>query len=208
MIDTPRPDRPLARRTLPTNPNGMILNGLIIIILLFLFNHVVPLIFFAVQAAQENGHFTALGYAAIVCISLSFLWMSFPPLALLLPSVSAIMILIDRIHRDDFNTASILYVAFTFAGLLPGCLYAVLWDVILRDYAYKAWLATFEEDWDTNGKYKIWWRIFGANLRLMRVIRAAERRLRLSKPESRVLKEWKEWERARIGIRPRPLDDL
>ena len=185
----------------------MMLNGLIIIILLFLFNHVVPLIFFAVQAAQENGHFTALGYAAIVCISLSFLWMFFPPLALL-PYVSAIMILIDRIHRDDFNTASILYVAFTFVGLLPGCLYAVLWDVILRDYAYNAWLATFEEDWDTNGKYKTWWWIFGANLRLMRVIRATERRLRLSKTDSRVLKEWKEWERARIGIRPRPLDDL
>ena len=69
---------------------------------------------------------------------------------------------------------------------------------MLRDYTYKAWLATFEEDWDANGKYKTYWWIFGANLRLLRFIGVAKRRLRLSKQNVESLTEW---ERARIAIR-------
>ena len=154
----------------------MVLNAFMVIFLLFLFLHIIPLIFFAISFAREHGHFTALEYAAIVCYSLSFLWM-FPGFVFLSP-VSAVLVIIDRIHRHAFNAVTIAYIALTFGGLLPGSLYAVVWDLSLRDYAYKAWLATFEEDWDSNGKYKTWWWIFGVNKRLMDRMVAAQEWLR------------------------------
>ena len=171
-IDTPRPDKPYSRRTLPPNPSVIVLNASINLILFFLFSYIVPLVFFAIVFASESGHFTALGQAAIVCYSLSFLWV-FPLFAFLGP-VSTILIIIDRIRRNEFDAITKVYVALAFGGLLPGSLYAILWDVTLRDYAYKAWLATFEEDWDTNGKYKTWWWIFGVNVRFMGVIESVE----------------------------------
>ena len=173
FTDTPRPDKPYARRTLPTNPSVIALNAIVVLFLLFFFSYIVPLIIFAILFAQEHGHFTLLGQIAILCYSLSFVWM-FPPFALLGP-VSTVLIIIDRIQRHEFNALAKAYVALAFGGLLPGTLYAVLWDVTLRDYAYKAWLATFEEDWDTNGKYRVWWWIFGVNVRLMDRVGAVEK---------------------------------
>ena len=64
---------------------------------------------------------------------------------------------------------SLSCIAVTFGSFLPGTLYAIIWDVTLKDYAYKAWLATFEEDWDTNGRYKLWWWIFGVNKKLVSI---------------------------------------
>ena len=55
---------------------------------------------------------------------------------------------------------------------MPVFLYVILWDVTMRNYAYRAWLRTFEEDWDTNYKYKTWWWIFDLNVRLMGVVEA------------------------------------
>ena len=150
----------------------MVLNTLIIMFLVFLFSQLIPLIFFAILSAQERGHFTTLRIIAIVCYSLSFVWL-FQPLVFL-AYVGAVLFTIDRIHQNEFNTITKAYVALVFGGLLPGALYAIVWDVTLRNYAYKAWLATFEEDWDTNGKYKTWWWIFGLNVRLMGVIEAAD----------------------------------
>ena len=100
--------------------------------------------------------------------------MVFPPLIAiaLLGPVSTVLIIIDRVHRHEFNAVSKGYITLAFGGLLPAALYAVLWDRAFRDYAYKAWLATFEEDWDTNGKYKAWWWIFGVNARLKGVFEA------------------------------------
>ncbi len=149
------------------------LNALIVMFLAYFFSQLIPLIFLAMLSAQDHGHFTTLGIVAIVCYSLSFVWL-FQPLVLFLPYVGAILITIDRIHQNEFNAITKVYVALVFGGLLPGSLYAIVWDVTLRNYAYKAWLATFEEDWDTNGKYKTWWWIFGLNVRLMGVIEAAE----------------------------------
>lgn len=175
-IDTPRLDKPYARRTLPTNPSLMILNAFMVIFLLFLFLYIIPLIFFAISFARENGHFTALEYAAIVCYSSSFLWM-LPGFVFLSP-VSAVLVIIDRIHRDEFNAVTIAYIALTFGGLLPMSLYAIVWDLSIRDYAYKAWLATFEENWDSNGSYKTWWWIFDVNQRLMVRVDSAQEWLR------------------------------
>ena len=147
-----------------------LLNASIFMPLLFLCSAVVPLIFFAMTYAQEDGHFTTLGLVAIFCYVLSW-----SPFSIILSPVSAILVIIDRIHRDELNAVTIVFVAFTFGGLLPGVLYAILWDVALRDYAYKAWLATFEEDWDTNGKYKTWWWIFRLNKKLMDMGDAVEK---------------------------------
>ena len=172
FTDTPRPDKPFARRTLPTNPSLMALNGIIVISLLYLFSYIVPLVFFAILFAHEHGHFSLLGQIAILCYSLSFIWI-FPPFALLGP-VSTVLIIIDRIRRNEFDALAKTYVALAFGGILPGSLYAVLWDVSLRDYAYKAWLGTFEEDWDTSGRFGVWWWIFGVNVGLMRRFGAVE----------------------------------
>lgn len=169
MTDTPRPNKPHARRPLPTNPSVMFLNFSIFVPLLFLCSTILPLIFFVIIYAQEDGHFTTLGLAAIFCYVFSW-----SPLSVVLSPVSAILVIIDRIQRNELNAVTIAFVAFTFAGVLPGALYAILWDVALREYAYKAWLATFEEDWETNGKYKAWWWIFGINKKLMDMANAAE----------------------------------
>lgn len=173
FIDTPRPEKPYARRTLITNPSMMLLNASMVMFLVGLFHFTIPLIFFVIEFTQGNGHFTALGQAAIICYSLSwvyFLWV-LPFLAFLGP-VSTILIIIDRLKRHNFNAITKAYVALTFGSLVPVSLYAILWDVTIRNYAYKAWLGTFEEDWDTNGKYKTWWWIFDLNVRLTGVVEA------------------------------------
>ena len=148
----------------------MVLNASILIPWLFLCSTIAPLVFFAITYAQEDAHFTTLGIVAICCYVASW-----SPFSVILSPVSVILVIIDRIHRDQFNAVTIAFVAFTFGGLLPAVLYAVSWDVALRDYAYRAWLATFEEDWDTNGEYKTWWWIFGVNKKLMDVGDAVER---------------------------------
>ena len=89
------------------------------------------------------------------------------PITTILSPVSAILVMIDRIHRNELNAVTIVFVAFAIGGLLPPVLYAVLWDAALRDDAYKAWLATFDEDWDTNRKYETWWWIFELEKKLM-----------------------------------------
>ena len=140
----------------------MFLHASIFLPWLFLCSAIVPLIFFAITYAQEDNHFTNLGVAAIFCYLASW-----SPFSIILSPVSAILVIIDRIHRNELNAVTIAYVAFTFGGLLPAVLYAILCDVALKGYAYKAWLATFDEDWDTNGKYQTWWRIFEINKKLM-----------------------------------------
>ena len=170
VTDTPRPEKPYASRTLPTNPSMMLLHASIFLPWLFLCSAIVPFTFFALTYAQEDAHFTTLGIVAIFCYVASW-----SPFSVILSPVSAILVIIDRIHRDQFNAVTIAFVAFTFGGLLPGVLYAVLWDVALRDYAYEAWLATFEEDWDEKEGYRIWWWIFGVNEKLMDVGDAVER---------------------------------
>ena len=138
-----------------------------IVLSVLLFGSIVSLAVFSLVFAQDHGHFTALELAAIVCYSLSFLLL-LPGFAFL-SSVGAILVIIDRVHRHSFNAVTIAYIAVTFGSLLPGTLYAIIWDVALKDYAYKAWLATFEEDWDTNGKYRFWWWIFGVNKKLVSI---------------------------------------
>ena len=91
------------------------------------------------------------------------------PITTILAPVSAILVIVDRNHRNELNAVTIAFVAFIIGGLLPIVLYAILWDVALKDYAYKAWLATFDEDWDTNGKYETWWWIFELEKKLMNV---------------------------------------
>ncbi len=100
--------------------------------------------------------------------------MFFPPLitVALLGPVSTVLIIIDRVHRHDLNAVTKGYITLAFGGLLSAFLYAVLWQRTLRNYAYKAWLATFEEDWDRNGKYKVWCWILGVNVRLKGVFEA------------------------------------
>ena len=134
---------------------------------MLLFGIIVALGIFSIVAAQEHGHFTALELAAIVCYSLSFLWIL--PGFVFLGFVGAILVIIDGVHRHSFNAITIACVAITFGSFLPGILYAIIWDVTLKDYAYKAWLATFEEDWDSNGKYRFWWWIFGVNKKLVSI---------------------------------------
>lgn len=162
-IDTPRPNKPYARRTLLTNPSKMILNAFIVPFLSFLSPHITPLIFFAIAFAQKNGPFTPPEYAAIVCYSLSFLWM-LP--GFILPSpISAVLVITDRLHRDELNAVTtIAYVALTFAGLLPGSLYTIVWDLSRRDYACKAWLAPFKRSGILMGSI----RPSGASLALMK----------------------------------------
>ena len=120
-----------------------------------------PLIFFAITYTQEDGHFTTLGKAAMVCYILGWSALSF----ILFP-VSAILVIIDRIHRNELDAVTIAFVATTFGGLLPEFLLPFLWDFALQDGAYKAWLATFDEDWDTNCKYKYWWWMFRLDKKL------------------------------------------
>ena len=154
----------------------MLLNASIVMFLVGLFHLTVPLIFVAIERAQENGHFTPLGQTAISCYSLRGVYILhavFPLLPLLGP-VSTILIIIDRIHQHEFYAITKAYVALAFGGLRPATFYANLWDMTLRDYAYKAWLATFEKDWDTDGKYKSWCWILDANIRLMGVAEAVE----------------------------------
>ena len=136
FTDTPRPEKRYARRTLPTNPSVTFLNASIFGSLLFLCSAILPLIFFAITCAREDGHFAMLGGSAILCYILSW-----SPLSVVLSPVSAILVIVDRIQRNELDAVTIAFVAFTFGGLLPGALYAIVWDVALRDYAYKAWLA-------------------------------------------------------------------
>ena len=138
-----------------------------IVLCLLVFGSIVALGIFSIVAAQEHGHFTVLELAAIVCYSLSFLWLV--PGFVFLNFVGAILLIIDGVHRHSFNAVTIACIAITFGSFLPGTLYAIIWDVTLKDYAYKAWLATFEEDWDTNGKYKFWWWIFDVNKKLVSI---------------------------------------
>ena len=139
-----------------------------IVLFMLLIGSIVALEVFPIVIAQKHGQFTGLELAAIVCYSLSFLW--FVPGFVLLSSVSAILVITDGVHQHSFDAVTIAYIAITYGSFLPGILCAIIWDVILKDYAYKALLATFEEDWDTNGKYKLWWWIFGVNKKLVSIV--------------------------------------
>ena len=138
-----------------------------IVLCLLAFGAIVALGLFSIVAVREHGHFTVLELLAIVCYSLSFVWLL--PGFGFLSFFGATLLIIDGVYRHNFNAVTIACIATTFGSSLPGTLYAIIWDVTLKDYAYKAWLATFEEDWDTNGKYKFWWWIFGANKKLVSI---------------------------------------
>lgn len=137
----------------------MFLHALVFLSWLFLCSYIVPLILLAITYAS---HITSLGMLAIFAYVLSLLPECWPSAAF-----SAILVISDRIHRNEVNAVTIAFIAFTFGGYLPVVLYAIMWNVALKNYAYKAWLATFDEDWDSNGKYKTWWWIVGINKRLM-----------------------------------------
>ena len=78
-----------------------------------------------------------------------------------LPGVSTatgIVIVVNRIQNELFNiTTKLLLICSTvnFVALwLP-----FVWDWCMRDYFYKGWLNTFEEDWHQSGKYWFWWQM-------------------------------------------------
>jgi hypothetical protein len=46
----------------------------------------------------------------------------------------------------------------------PAVLLMVVWHFSLREYAYAAWLSTFDEDWIEKNEYALWWKLIGFGL--------------------------------------------
>jgi hypothetical protein len=41
----------------------------------------------------------------------------------------------------------------------PAVLLWAMWHFSLKEYAYAAWLSTFDEDWTEKDRYTLWWKL-------------------------------------------------
>jgi len=140
------------------------IHGLISVLLIFLTNTIAPITLVAIICREENRHLTVLAITGMVCYIVGI-----PPIIAACPflvffhPVGAVMIIVDGIRTDHFNAATKAVLANLIWAFSAVPILMVTWDLSLRQPLYKAWLASFEEDWDTNGKDWLWWRFFHWN---------------------------------------------
>jgi hypothetical protein len=148
---------------------------------------ITPAVLLIILTVQASGHVTTLGIAALVMYCLGWAW--FLPPSHIFREPGIILFIVDRVLTNRFNLLTKWCVALWATAWVPSIFFIVGWHFSLRDYAYRAWLATFDEDWleQRNKRYKLWWIIFAFDAKLKAW---AERQVKAGKSKLPLLEQW------------------
>ncbi|ERF76824.1 hypothetical protein EPUS_08004 [Endocarpon pusillum Z07020] len=106
---------------------------------------------------------TALGVLSLVSL-VFYIYPLIPwPFNGMFMFISILLFVIDEAQRGGMSSLDTSVIALCFIALLVPALTVILWGSVFPVSAYRAWLATFEEEWDPNQSYRWIWELSKLN---------------------------------------------
>lgn len=156
------PRRPL--QVSPTKFGGMLI---LVAPLLTLFNLLVLAMRIVIAVQDFRTGITALGVLSLVSL-VFYIYPLIPwPFNGIFMLISISLFVTDEVQRGGMSSLDTSFIALCIIAMLVPALTIILWGSVFPVFAYRAWLATFEEEWDPNQSYRWVWELSKLNQYIM-----------------------------------------
>ncbi|KAE9373224.1 hypothetical protein N431DRAFT_482315 [Stipitochalara longipes BDJ] len=168
QTETPRLEKPYPRRPFPAAP-VLLMSAKVFTFLAIIFLGLPLNLLLTVKWVRR---LEPLSKPSMAAIFLFYLVDVAPPLVLIASITNLLNLAVGSHHQvgQIFIWAVLQFCVLYFPAVI---LWAV-WHFSLREYAYAAWLSTFDENWTEKDRYALWWKLMSFEVWLSSFGRSAD----------------------------------